>query len=146
VPVDFLTDEQEQRYGRYSGEPAPAQLARYFHLDDADRDLRQFGMGTCGSLVGYARRVPGQVPSITAGRCSKRFVVTEWSEAMDERLKSPVEQPGKRGLRASFASNRRRCESLALSVGDALCVEPRCEHLEDYRAVHVRSSVLRKVR
>lgn len=39
MPVEFLTDEQAEAYGRFSGEPTRPELERFFFLDDVDRGL-----------------------------------------------------------------------------------------------------------
>lgn len=54
MPVDFLTNEQEQRYGPSMGVPLEAQLAQFFSLDACDQTLigqRRDDLSRLGSAV-----------------------------------------------------------------------------------------------
>lgn len=39
MPVEFLSDEQAARYGRYTDDPTPEQLTRFFYLNEHDQAL-----------------------------------------------------------------------------------------------------------
>jgi len=68
MPTRHLTDAQRQGFAHFDGEPSADQLARYFHLDQTDRDI-------IGTLRGDHNRL-GFAVMLTSARFLGAFPVS----------------------------------------------------------------------
>ena len=87
MPVQFLTHEHRTRFGRYVGNPNPDQLARFFHLDDADQTIIRTKRGdhnrlgfalllTTARFLGTFLENPLEVPDVVMQTLARQLQVS----------------------------------------------------------------------
>src|SRR3546814_2485097 len=112
MPTRHLTDAQRQGFSRFDGEPSADQLARYFHLDQTDRDL-------IGTLRGDHNRL-GFTVMLTSARFLGAFPVSP-SEIPASVLATVIEQLAfypATAVDAYFTGNRRSHSQKSSQQGD----------------------------
>jgi TnpA family transposase len=88
MPVSYITDEQRDSYGSYSGVASQEELARYFHLDDADKAFVARRRGHANRLglalqlttlrfLGTFLDDPAEVPALVLSTVAKQLGITD---------------------------------------------------------------------
>ncbi len=88
MPVEFLMPDQRHRYGRYTEDPSPLQLARYFHFDDRDQQLmarrqREHTRLGCALQLGTVRFLgtflpdPTEVPAVVVAHVAQQLGIPD---------------------------------------------------------------------
>ena len=96
MPVSFVSASQRESYGRYVGDPSPQELARYFHLDDADRaqiadkrgDDNRLGFAlqlTTVRFVGTFLEDPAEVPVAVMSAITRQLGIDPSTDLTDYR-------------------------------------------------------------
>lgn len=138
MPVEFLTDEQAARYGRFVETPSRAELDRLCFLDDADRALVAHRRGDA-SRLGFALQLvtvrslgtfltdPLDVPTAVLDFVAEQLAVADPScvkgyvERRNTRFEHAAEITRERGYRDFSSAQgelRRWVSDLAWTTGD----------------------------
>jgi len=122
VPVDFLTEAQQRRYGRYPEVVSAAQLARFFHLDDTDRDLIGQHRGDANRL-GFALQLltvrflgsflpnPVAVPPPVVEHVARQLGIAEVACLSRYLEREPTRHAHRAEIRAHYGYSRHTCKN-----------------------------------